>query len=173
MDHVLNKGGAPVQHREVQEKESNLFEDYFEKGIKYLPGGVQSGFANVTTEKDKRLFIVYGDRKVKIKQIGLRFSNLNKSDCFILDCGKGDVVMVYMPEGSSRMEKFRATQAANEIRDDDHKGNAKLEIIDTFSGNSAKFFEALGDGGSSDQIPDHSKDLYTPPVNSGATPIFK
>ena len=62
-------------------------------------------------------------------QIGLDPSLLNKSDCFILDLGKGHDILVYMPQGARRMEKFKATQAANEIRDEDHAGDAKVEII--------------------------------------------
>ena len=56
-------------------------------------------------------------------------SLLNKSDCFILDLGKGHDILVYMPAGARRMEKFKATQAANEIRDEDHAGDANVEII--------------------------------------------
>jgi hypothetical protein len=46
---------------------------------------------------------------------------MNQEDCFILDLGKGHDILVYMPKGARRMEKFRATQAANEIRDEIHQ----------------------------------------------------
>ena len=54
---------------------------------------------------------------------------MNKEDCFILDLGKGHDVLVYMPPGARRMEKYKATMAANEIRDEDHAGDANVEII--------------------------------------------
>ena len=34
-----------------------------------------------------------------------------------------------MPPGARKMEQFRANQIANEIRDEDHAGNAEVEII--------------------------------------------
>lgn len=56
-------------------------------------------------------------------------SSLNKSDCFILDLGKNHSILVLMPPGARRMEKFKANQVANEIRDEDHAGNAEIKLI--------------------------------------------
>ena len=42
---------------------------------------------------------------------------------------KGNDILVYMPPGSRRMERFRATTAANEIRDEDHAGDGEVIII--------------------------------------------
>ncbi len=85
----------------------------------------------------------------------MALSSLNKEDCFILDGGKGQEILVYMPDGASRMERFKATQAANEIRDEDHAGDGTVEIIDAFSDNKEKFFEALGEG-SADEVAENS-----------------
>ena len=54
---------------------------------------------------------------------------MNKSDCFILDGGKDHSILVYMPAGARKMEQFRAVQVANEIRDEDHAGNAEVEVV--------------------------------------------
>ena len=71
-------GGAPVQHREVQDHESSLFESYFKKGVKYLPGGVKSGFTHVDPDDvEKRLFLVKGVRNIKVKQVDLGIASLN------------------------------------------------------------------------------------------------
>ena len=87
LDDVL--GGGPVQHREVQGEESQLFLSYFRSGVRYLPGGVQSGFTHYDPEDvERRLFRVKGKRNVQVMEVPLSASSLNKSDCFILDGGK-------------------------------------------------------------------------------------
>jgi len=151
-------GGSPTQHREVQENESQHFLSYFKSGVKYLPGGVKSGFTHVDPEDvEKRLFRVKGKRNVQVKQVPLDVASMNKSDCFILDGGKDHSILVYMPAGARKMEQFRAVQVANEIRDEDHAGNAEVEVIDKYSGNMEKFFEVLGSG-SPDDVPEGSDD---------------
>ena len=116
-----------------------------------MPGGVKSGFRHVDPEDVvKRLFEVKGKRNIKVKEVPVDISSLNKTDCFILDCGKAHDVFVYMPPGARKMEKFRAIQAANEIRDEDHAGDAEVKIIDEFEGDPSAFFEALGSGSADD-----------------------
>ena len=67
-------GGAPTQHREVQENESQLFLSYFKTGVKYLPGGVKSGFTHYDPEDvEKRLFRVKGKKNVQVKQVCFLF----------------------------------------------------------------------------------------------------
>ena len=79
----------------------------------------------------------WGHTDKKVKQVDLGISSLNKTDCFILDCGKGHDIFVYMPEGSSRMERFKGTQAANAIRDEDHAGEGTV-IQNKFSRSEIK-----------------------------------
>ena len=59
----------------------------------------------------------------------MALSSLNKSDCFILDEGKNHSILVLMPPGARKMEQFRAVQVANEIRDEDHAGDAEVEVL--------------------------------------------
>lgn len=151
-DHL---GGVPVQHREVEGHESSLFLSRFKKGVRYLKGGVASGFHHVDPDAPypARLFHVKGRRNVRIRQVEANVSSMNKGDCFILDCGS--TVYTYMGSSSRRMERLKAIQAANAVRDDDHAGKAKVVIIDeTASGRETEeFFAALG-GGSNDDVAD-------------------
>jgi len=139
--------GVPVQYREVQEAESQLFLSYFAKGVRYLPGGVKSGFKHYDPDQvEKRLFMVKGKKNVQVKEVLVDISSINNSDAFILDCGKNHDILVYLPPKARKMEQFRATQVANEIRDEDHAGHAEVVVIDQYAGNQGKFFEALGSG---------------------------
>lgn len=147
-------GGVPVQYRETEGNESSKFLSYFPKGLKYLPGGVQSGFKHYDPEDvEQRMFKVKGKRNIRVSEVDVSVSSMNKSDCFILDGGKGNQILVFMPPGARKMEKFRAIQVANEIRDEDHAGNSEVEVVDEFSDNLGKFFDLLGSG-SADEIPD-------------------
>ena len=78
---------------------------------------------------EKRLFEVKGKRNIKIRQVNIEGANVCKSDCWILDQGKDGKILVYMPPGASKMEQFKATHAANQIRDEDHAGSATVEIL--------------------------------------------
>ncbi|XP_034253476.1 gelsolin-like [Thrips palmi] len=142
-------GGSPVQHREIQDHESKQFLDNFPSGVRYLPGGVNSGFHHVTINagSDKKLYQVKGKRNVRVRQVYADVSSMNRGDCFILDTGKGDI-LVYVGGSAKRVEKIKATQAANMIRDQDHHGRAKVSIIDEFSPviDVENFFKVLGSG---------------------------
>ena len=74
-------GGAPTQHREVQENESQLFLSYFKTGVKYLPGGVKSGFTHYDPEDvEKRLFRVKGKKNVQMKQVSFPILEIHNFD---------------------------------------------------------------------------------------------
>ncbi|KAG4075921.1 hypothetical protein HA402_003747 [Bradysia odoriphaga] len=150
-------GGAPIQHREVQEHETQLFLGYFKNGVRYQSGGVASGFNEVTTnaEGEKRLFQVKGKRNVRVRQVPLSISSMNKGDCFILDAGRD--IHVYVGTDAKRVEKLKAISAANQIRDQDHNGRSTVHILDEFSSFSdqEEFFTVLGEG-SPEDVPDES-----------------
>lgn len=121
--------GAPVQHREVQDHESQLFLNYFKSGIRYVPGGVASGFkqTEINAGGEKRLFQVKGKKNIRVRQVDLTIGSMNKGDCFILDAGRD--IYVYVGKKSKRIEKMKAISAANQIRDQDHNGRSAVHIV--------------------------------------------
>lgn len=127
LDDQLN--GVPVQHREVQEHESQLFLNYFKTGVRYMPGGVASGFkqTEINAAGDKRLFQVKGKKNIRVRQVDLTIGSMNKGDCFILDQGRE--IYVYVGKNAKRLEKMKAISAANQIRDQDHNGRASVHIV--------------------------------------------
>jgi gelsolin len=52
---------------------------------------------------------------------------MNKGDCFILDTP--DKIWIYVGKFSKRVERLKAIQAANQIRDQDHGGRIKNLMI--------------------------------------------
>ncbi|XP_042910486.1 gelsolin, cytoplasmic isoform X2 [Parasteatoda tepidariorum] len=140
-------GGSPVQHREVQNHESSLFLSYFKKGIRYLQGGVKSGFHHVVDVPVQRLLRVKGRRNVRLHQVPVAVSSLNNGDCFIFD--NGPTIFVFVGHQSGRMERIKAIQAANAIRDDIHCGRSIVKIIDD-NDEASEFFEQLGGGSMTD-----------------------
>lgn len=149
-------GGAPVQYREVQEHESQVFLSHFKNGVRYEPGGVSSGFTHVDRNAfEKRLFQVKGKRNIRVKQVDATVASMNKGDCFILDVGRD--IYVYVGQNSKRVERLKATSAANLIRDQDHGGRARVHIIDEASSDDEiqEFFTKLGSG-SPAEVPEES-----------------
>lgn len=143
-------GGAPVQHREVQEHESNLFLSYFKAGVQYLEGGIESGFRHV--EKDvytKRLLHLKGKRNVRVKDVPVSHKSLNKGDVFVLDAG----LILYQFNGpeASRMEKAKGLEVTANINSNERGARAKIHILEFPLDNSKpemkEFWKELGGEG--------------------------
>eukprot|EP00529_Nitzschia_sp_RCC80_P023695 CAMPEP_0113483858 /NCGR_PEP_ID=MMETSP0014_2-20120614/23655_1 /TAXON_ID=2857 /ORGANISM="Nitzschia sp." /LENGTH=461 /DNA_ID=CAMNT_0000377427 /DNA_START=83 /DNA_END=1468 /DNA_ORIENTATION=- /assembly_acc=CAM_ASM_000159 len=89
-------GGIPVQHRQVEGKESAKFYDAFPTGtaLEYLDGGVASGFNHVEPTEDKPLFFrVKGGKmkQLKMSQMAMSVESMNEGDSFILYASKAKV----------------------------------------------------------------------------------
>ncbi|KAK3760676.1 hypothetical protein RRG08_010649 [Elysia crispata] len=139
-------GGGPVQYREVQEHESKLFLSYFKHGIKYLEGGIDSGFKKVERGKyETRLMHVKGKRNIRVKQVKCHSDSLNQGDVFILDCGL--VIFVWNGPASSKMERVKAAEVARRIKDEERGGKAAVKIIENTWESDPAFYKALGSEG--------------------------
>jgi gelsolin len=121
-------GGKPVQFREVQSHETKKFLSHFPV-IRYLDGGVDSGFTAVEPESYKpRLLHIFGPSgAVRVAQVPLEAASLNKSDVFILDAGL--TLFQWNAPFASPFEKMRAS-AIREKLQAERDGEPKEVIID-------------------------------------------
>lgn len=115
----------PVQHREVQGYESDLFKSYFKNGVTILDGGAETGFNHVKpTEYKPRLLHFSGQKQnVYVEEVPLCKERLNSNDVFLLDLG----LKVYQWNGksSSKDERFKALQYLQNIRSDRPKAETE------------------------------------------------
>ncbi|XP_055882203.1 gelsolin-like protein 2 isoform X2 [Biomphalaria glabrata] len=110
---------VPIQHREVQGFESNLFKSYF-KTIELLKGGATSGFKNVKpAEYRPRLLHFHGERKnIFVKEVARNVNVLDNSDVYILDLGLK--LLQWNGSGSNKDERFKEfTQYLTEQNEDE------------------------------------------------------
>ncbi|XP_060587221.1 gelsolin-like protein 2 [Ruditapes philippinarum] len=133
---------VPIQHREVQNHESELFRSYF-KTITILKGGADSGFRQVKpTEYEPRLLHFHGDRYgVKVSQIERNKGNLDNTDVYILDLG----LKLYQWNGSgaNKDEKHKAMQYLLALKDE-RGGKCKTETLDEDPNDlDNEFYDAL------------------------------
>uniref|UniRef100_A0AAY4C6W7 Gelsolin n=1 Tax=Denticeps clupeoides TaxID=299321 RepID=A0AAY4C6W7_9TELE len=141
MDDYL--GGKPIQYREVQGHESKEFLGYFKTGLKYMEGGVASGFKHVVTNEVvmQRLLQVKGRRVVRATEVPVSWDSFNTGDCFILDLG--NEIYQWCGSQSNRFEKLKATQLAKGIRDNERSGRARVYVCDE-GVEREKILEVLG-----------------------------
>ena len=134
---------APVQYRETQGHESDLFLSYFPKGIVYLAGGIESGFRHVEATKYRaRLLQVKGARdNVFATEVPCEAGSLNSGDCFIVDGG----LQIYVWKGSkaSAEEMILAAQIANALRDE-RAGKPEVVRLDESEKEESTFWKMLG-----------------------------
>jgi gelsolin len=136
-------GGSPVQHREVQDFESDLFLSYFKPTIQILQGGVEFGFNKVKlTEYEPRLLHLKGKKRVRVAQVSLTSDSLNSGDVFILDGGL--TIFQWNGSKSSVQERSKGGEVARGIRDE--RPNAKVVVSDE-GHEEAQFWELLGGAG--------------------------
>jgi len=138
LDDYLNDD--PIQHREIQGSESQLFLSYF-KEIYFHEGGVDSGFRHVTAKEYKpRLLHLKGSKNVVIREVPMTTDSLNSGDVFVLD--KGLDVYVFIGKEASPREKHRSVELVASIVSD--RPNAKHQVFNEGDSDAGPFWEALG-----------------------------
>jgi hypothetical protein len=136
-------GDGPVQYREVEQHESELFMSYFKgDGIEYLPGGVASGFVAVDRDHfDTRLLHLKGKRTVRASPAAVAASSLCTDDSFILDMGMN--IYLWNGSGANKYEKAKGANLCQKIKDQERGGKARVIFMDEEPDN-AEFWGALG-----------------------------
>ncbi|XP_036189857.1 macrophage-capping protein isoform X1 [Myotis myotis] len=124
-------GERPVQHREVQGNESDLFMSYFPRGLKYQEGGVESAFHKISAEAApeaiRKLYQVKGKKNIRATERALSWDSFNTGDCFILDLGQN--IFTWCGAKSNILERNKARDLALAIRDSERQGKAQVEIV--------------------------------------------
>ena len=136
-------GGEPVQHREVQGHESDEFMALFKGGVRYLEGGVATGFKKVDRDAfTTRLLHVKGRRNIRVMQVQLSPAQMNSGDVFILDAGRD--IFQWNGKDSTNVEKQKALDVTRKIRDEERGGNAKIVVVDEGKDDDSAFWAKFG-----------------------------
>jgi hypothetical protein len=139
----MSLGGEPVQHREVQGGESDAFLCLFKGGVRYLEGGVATGFKHVDRDAfTTRLLHVKGRRNIRVQQVDLKPDSLNSGDVFILDAGRA--IFQWNGKAASNVEKTKALEVTKQLRDQERGGNASITIIDEGKDDDKEFWLKFG-----------------------------
>jgi gelsolin len=157
---------APVQHREVEANESDLFLSYFPKGMMLLEGGADTGFNHVKPEEySTRLLHFSGAGKnVVVSQVPAAKSRLNSGDVFILDMGL--TIYQWNGSGASAFEKNKAVQFMNNFKAERSGKRIEVDVLEeNNTSDDHPFFKALTD---TDQ-----KDDYKAKVVDSKPHLFK
>ncbi|XP_037091154.1 advillin-like [Pollicipes pollicipes] len=108
-------GGAPVQHREVEGRESQRFRGYFREGLVFLEGGVASGMTHVGDTFEPRMYMVKGKRSPVVRQLpSVAWRHVNDGDVFVVDAR--DFVFVWTGRAANNMEKIQGARLAQRLK---------------------------------------------------------
>jgi len=124
-------GGGPIEHREVEGHESELFQSYFPRGIRIMGGGVETGFNKVKPKEYKpRLLMVKGRKIPRLVEVPLETKSINSGDVFVLDLGL--LIIQFNGKKSRNLERNKATEICRAL--DDERGQVpEVVVFDEFS----------------------------------------
>ena len=127
MDQCLRD--LPVQYREVQGKESELWRNLF-PNAQYIKGGIASSAERVIINEDSKnrlLRIKRGKTEVSYQEMPFCWDSIFSDDTYIFEIGS-DIYRWKGPK-SSRLEFFKSIQIANDILNVDQNGRGQIHII--------------------------------------------
>jgi gelsolin len=150
----------PIQHREVEGYESELFKSYFPKGITLMAGGADTGFNHVTPEEyTPRLFHFSGSgRAVIVTQVPAAKTRLTQGDVFVLDLGL--TIYQWNGSGASAFEKNKAMEYIRDLKVTRSGKAIKTEVLEGESvSDEHPFMQALNE-------PDQHEDFQVGEVDT-------
>ncbi|CAL8336005.1 unnamed protein product [Lota lota] len=123
-------GSSPVQHREVQNHESDRFRGYFKNGIICKRGGVASGMRHteINCFDIERLLHVKGRKRVVAMEVEVSWTSFNLGDVFLLDVGKS--IIQWNGPQSNKQERLKGMLLAKDIRDRERGGRPDILLVD-------------------------------------------
>lgn len=123
LDELL--GGTPIQFREVQGEESDVFLQMFKHGVRYEVGGMKSALTQVEEKQRKtRLLHLRGTPGVRIREVSVEVASLNHGDCFILD--DGFELFQWNGRDASTAEKSKSLTVTSAIKNEERQGKAMV-----------------------------------------------
>jgi len=125
-------GGKPVEHREVQGCESELFQSYFPNGIRIMRGGIETGFNIVKPKEYKpRLLHIKGKRRPRLVEVPLDAKSVNSGDVFVLDLGL--LLIQFNGKNAGALERNKASEICRAL--DGERGQVPEVVVnDELSG---------------------------------------
>jgi len=124
-------GGAPIQHREVQGHESELFQSYFPHGMRIMEGGVESGFNKIKPKEYKpRLLKLKGRKRIRLVEVPLTPESINSGDVFILDLGL--LLIQFNGKESSGLERIKAAEVCRAL-DEERSNIPEVLVFEEFA----------------------------------------
>jgi len=124
-------GGKAIQHREVMQYESELFNSYFPNHhIAILRGGYDSGFHRVDVGKFKPKLMAFkrgNDKKVIVLEVDYCQGSLTDDETFVID--EGTTITIWHSPHSKMQEKIQSLQYA-ELLADQRNGHSKVVVSD-------------------------------------------
>jgi len=140
-------GGKPVQHREVQGHESELFQSYFPHGIRIMEGGIESGFNKIKPKEYKpRLLKLKGRKRVRLVEVPLSAKSVNSGDVFILDLGL--LLIQFNGRKSSGHERVKGAEICRAL-DDERSSLPEVVVFEEYRPQEEwpkEWIELLGPG---------------------------
>nr|XP_020038078.1 villin-like protein [Castor canadensis] len=123
-------GYQTVQHREVQNHESDCFHSYFHPGVIYRKGGLPSDLKHVETSMYdlQRLLHIKARKHISATEVELSWKSFNKGDIFLLDLGK--VMIQWNGPNTSISEKSRGLTLTCSLRDKERGGRAQIGVVE-------------------------------------------